>query len=125
MLERHGADARYCVVKNHGRGSDFSWFEKAPVHKSATQESQFDALFPETPRANAVAPAQLPRVVDVLEAIAEAVSLAPTEGRRAEAVTLLTHLLQVYGMPLPKYLEWVQVPEVRLQKAVARIRLVC
>ncbi|MDP3152455.1 MAG: vWA domain-containing protein [Archangium sp.] len=96
-----------------------------PVHKSATQESQFDALFPETPRANAVASAQLPRVVDVLEAIAEAVSLAPTEGRRAEAVTLLTHLLQVYGMPLPKYLEWVQVPEVRLQKAVARIRLVC
>ncbi len=96
-----------------------------PVHKSASQESQFDALFPETPRANAVAPPQLPRVVDVLEAIAEAVSLAPTEGRRAEAVTLLTHLLQVYGMPLPKYLEWVQVPEVRLQKAVARIRLVC
>ncbi|MDP2272078.1 MAG: vWA domain-containing protein [Archangium sp.] len=96
-----------------------------PVHKSATQESQFDALFPETPRAQAVAPPQLPRVVDVLEAIAEAVSLAPTEGRRAEAVTLLTHLLQVYGMPLPKYLEWVQVPEARLQKAVARIRLVC
>ncbi len=96
-----------------------------PVHKSATQASQFDALFPERPRANAVAPPQLPRVVDVLEAIAEAVSLAPTEGRRAEAVTLLTHLLQVYGMPLPKYLDWVQVPEVRLQKAVARIRLVC
>ncbi len=96
-----------------------------PVLKSATQESQFEALFPQTQRANAVAPAQLPRVVDVLEAIAEAVSLAPSEGRRAEAVTLLTHLLQVYGMPLPKYLEWVQVPEVRLQKAVARIRLVC
>jgi hypothetical protein len=96
-----------------------------PVERTASQDSQFDALFPELSRPNLATPPQLPRVIDVLEAIAEAVSLAPAEGRRNEAVTLLMHLLQVYGMPLPKYLEWVQVPDVRLQKAIARIRLVC
>lgn len=96
-----------------------------PVQKLESQDSQFDALFPETERKTGVAPPQLPRVIDVLEAIAEAVSLAPVEHRRAEAVTLLTHLLHVYGLPLPKYLEWVQVPEPRLRKALARLRLVC
>lgn len=96
-----------------------------PVQKMASQDSQFDTLFPEAVRSTAVAPAQLPRVVDVLEAVAEAVSLAPAEGRRGEAVTLLTHLLRVYALPLPKYLEWVQVPEVKLRKAIANIRLVC
>ncbi len=96
-----------------------------PVQKSASQDSQFDALFPEKSRATAVAPPQLPRVIDVLEAIAEAVSLAPADGRRSEAVTLLTHLLQIYGLPLSKYLEWVQVPEPKLQKVITRLRLVC
>ena len=40
-------------------------------------------------------------------------------------MTLLTHLLQVYGLSLSKYLEWVQLPEARLGKAIANIRLVC
>ena len=40
-------------------------------------------------------------------------------------MTLLTHLLHVFGLPLPKYLEWVQFPEPKLRKALARIRLVC
>lgn len=96
-----------------------------PVLKPTSQDSQFDTLFPEKPRSNAAAPVQLPRVIDVLEAIAEAVSLAPPEGRRSEAVTLLTHLLQLYGISLPKYLEWAQVPDPKLQKALGRIRLVC
>ena len=96
-----------------------------PLQKLESQDSQFDALFPEREQGTAVAPPQLARAIDVLEAIAEAVSLAPAEGRRAEAVTLLTHLLHVYGLTLPKYLEWVQIPEPRLRKALARIRLVC
>ncbi len=96
-----------------------------PVQRPTSQDSQFDTLFPEKPRAHAVAPIQLPRVIDVLEAVAEAVSLAPADGRRAEAVTLLTHLLQLYGITFPKYLEWVLVPDSKLQKALARIRLVC
>ncbi len=96
-----------------------------PVQTLESQDSQFDALFPETEKKTGAAPTQLPRVIDVLEAIAEAVSLAPADGRRAEAVTLLTHLLHVFGLPLPKYLEWVQFPEPKLRKALARIRLVC
>ena len=96
-----------------------------PVQKSASQGSQFDTVFPDKPRVSAVASPQLPRVIDVLEAVAEAVSLAPADGRRGEAVTLLTHLLQIYALPLPKYLEWVQVPDAKLQKAIALIRLVC
>lgn len=94
------------------------------VPQPATQEAQFDALFPEATR-QGPPPAQLPRLVDLLDAVGEAVSLAPAEARRAEAVTLLLHLLQVYGFPLPRYLEWVQVAHPSLQKAVARLRLVC
>ncbi len=95
------------------------------VTKSEPPEGQFDTLFPERPRGVAPIPAHLPRVVDILEAVGEAVSLAPSDGRRGEAVTLLTHLLQVYGLALPKYLESVTLPESRLVKAIARIRLVC
>ena len=95
------------------------------VQKPASQDSQFDTLFPEATRSTAAAPLQLPRVIDVLEAVAEAVSLAPADGRRGEAVTLLTHLLQLYGIVLPKYLEWVQVPDPKLRQALSRIRLVC
>lgn len=96
-----------------------------PVPRLAEQDLQFDTLFPERSRPGLLAPPQLPRVVDVLEAIAEAVSLAPADGRRGEAATLLIHLLQLYGLPLAKYLEWATVPEPQLQKAIARIRLVC
>ncbi len=38
LLERHGGQARYCVVKNHGRGSDFSLFEGSAVYKAATAQ---------------------------------------------------------------------------------------
>ncbi|MFZ5446946.1 MAG: vWA domain-containing protein [Myxococcota bacterium] len=86
---------------------------------------QFDTLFPEAPMGAAREVPQLQRLVDMLDAIAEAVGLAPAEGRRAEAVTLLTHLLQLYGVPLAKYLELVQTAPPVLQKAIARIRLVC
>ena len=35
LLARYGANARYCVVKNHGRGSDFSLFEASSTAKRA------------------------------------------------------------------------------------------
>ncbi len=95
------------------------------VKKPESADAQFDSLFPERARGQAPAFTQLPRVIDILEAVGEAVSLAPAEGRRGEAVTLLSHLLQVYGLPLPRYLEVVQVPEARVEKAIARLRLVC
>jgi hypothetical protein len=94
------------------------------VKRTQAPDSQFDALFPESKRPGAPSP-KVDRLIDIVEAVSEAVSLAPADGRRGEAVTLLTHLLQVYGVALPKYLEAVQSPEPRLDKAIARIRLVC
>ncbi|HXN31828.1 MAG TPA: hypothetical protein VN894_08205 [Polyangiaceae bacterium] len=35
LLDRHGAAARYCIVKNFGRGKDFSLFESSPVRARA------------------------------------------------------------------------------------------
>ena len=96
-----------------------------PVSAASAPGAQFDALFPEETDGRVARGAQVGRLVDVLDAVAEAVSLAPAESRRAEAVTLLTHLLQLYGLTLPRYLEWVQVNDAGLKKAVARIRFVC
>ena len=31
LLERHGDRVGYCVVKNHGRGKDFTLFDRSPV----------------------------------------------------------------------------------------------
>ena len=111
-----GASPPTCV-SHHSRARPASKSTAEPCFRVSARRSRGAS--------QAVAPPQLPRVIDVLEAIAEAVSLAPAEARRSEAVTLLTHLLQIYGLPLSKYLEWVQVPEPKLQKALTRIRLVC
>ncbi len=35
LLERYGDAARYCIVKNFGRGKDFSLFEGSPVRARA------------------------------------------------------------------------------------------
>jgi hypothetical protein len=35
LLSRHGASASYCVVKNAGRGKDFSLFDHSPVRAEA------------------------------------------------------------------------------------------
>lgn len=37
LLERHGKDATVCVVKNLGRGTDFSLFEASPVRATARE----------------------------------------------------------------------------------------
>lgn len=95
------------------------------VARSEPETPQFDALFPEHPSTAQAAPPQLAKVVDLLDALADAVSLAPAEDRRQEACQLLVHLLGVYGVTIPRYLEWVVLADPALQKAIARIRLVC
>jgi hypothetical protein len=35
LLERYGTAARYCIVKNFGRGKDFSFFEGSPARARA------------------------------------------------------------------------------------------
>ncbi|MBL8909430.1 MAG: VWA domain-containing protein [Archangium sp.] len=99
--------------------------QRRDVKAPEPETPQFDALFPEHPTTALAAGGKLERVVDILQAVAEAVALAPADGRRHEAALLLMHLLGVYGIPLVRYLEWAQVSDERLTKAIARIRLVC
>jgi hypothetical protein len=88
-------------------------------------EAQYDVLFPERPP-----PAQAPedvvkRLTDVLEAVGEAIAFAPLESRRGEAVTLLLHLLQLYGVTVQRYQAALGAPDEGLRAALGRIRLVC
>ncbi|MFO0597397.1 MAG: vWA domain-containing protein [Myxococcaceae bacterium] len=99
--------------------------QQRAVKTTELELPQFDALFPERPITAMPAPPQLPKVIDLLDAVADTVALAPAEHRRAEAVQLLVHLLSVYGLALPRYLEWVQLAEPKLEKAIARLRLLC
>lgn len=50
LLQQHGARARYCIVKNHGRGTDFSLFEQSSVAREASALGAWildlPALFP-------------------------------------------------------------------------------
>lgn len=95
------------------------------VAPSETPGHEFESLFPEAPTPGVPVPPELPRITDIVEAVAEASGLAPAEGRRAEAITLLLHLLGLYSIPVARYVDWVRSPDERLQKAVARLRAVC
>jgi hypothetical protein len=88
-------------------------------------EAQFDALFPEQPTPGRASPKVVARLVDVLEAVAEAAALAPADARASEAVALLEHLLSLYEISLPRYLEALGAPHEALGKALARVRLTC
>lgn len=92
---------------------------------AAADAPAFDALFPEVGATDAAESALAQRLTDIVNAVAEAAGLAPAEGRRAESVTLLLHLLGVYGVPMAKYLEHAGAPDTHLQKAIAALRLVC
>lgn len=90
-------------------------------------DAQFDTFFPAAPAAPTSSPAGalVQRVVDCLDAVSEAVALAPADARRAEAVTLLTHLLELYGVSVPAYLAALGARDEGLQRALGRVRLVC
>ncbi|MHB8879154.1 MAG: vWA domain-containing protein [Myxococcaceae bacterium] len=102
---------------------------KAPV-APPRPEGSFDALFPEEPLGappgrGAIPGAELARITDLLEAIAEAASLAPADARAAEALGLLTHLLALYGWSHPRYLEAISPGDAAIKAAIARVRLLC
>ena len=52
LLARHGDGVRYCVVKNLGRGKDFSLFDRSPVRATA---ERLGAAVIEVPELNATA----------------------------------------------------------------------
>jgi hypothetical protein len=88
-------------------------------------DTQFDALFPEAPPSGEASAKTVARLVDVLEAVGEAASLAPFEERAAEAVTLLTHVLGVYELTHQQYLSALGTRDEALARALARVRLTC
>ena len=94
---------------------------KAP----ARADAQFEGLFPAQPAPSPVQPpaALVQRLLDVLEAVGEAASLAPAEARAGECVALLTHLLSLYQVPLPAYLEALGADVPRLREQLERVRL--
>ncbi len=93
--------------------------------KLARSELQFDTLFPAARPTQLLAPppALRARLTDVLEAIAEAAPLASLDMRPLEAVDLLVHLLGLYSISLPRYLE--VLGDSAVHGATARVRLVC
>src|SRR5919197_882193 len=90
--------------------------------------SSFDALFPPiTGERGRPAPSRTAHelVGDILGAIAEAAPLAPVDDRPSEAVRLLHHLLRLYQLTVPAYLEHLAQPSDAVVRALARIRRIC
>lgn len=58
LLARHGDRVRYCVVKNLGRGKDFSLFDRSSVRATA---EQLGAAILELPELNATAMQKIDR----------------------------------------------------------------
>lgn len=58
LFARHGDGVRYCVVKNLGRGKDFSLFDRSPVRATA---ERLGAAIIEVPELNATAMQKIDR----------------------------------------------------------------
>lgn len=95
------------------------------VDGEASPPNQFDALFPLAPPATQASAALVTRVIELYAAIADTAALATADQRAGEAVRLLTHLLSVYGVSLPKYLEAAGSVDPALVAGRERIRLLC
>ncbi|MBL9038791.1 MAG: VWA domain-containing protein [Archangium sp.] len=96
-----------------------------PVRAPGDATLQFDTLFPAAPAPAQASPAFVQRVTGMIDAVAEAAALAPLEHRAAEAVTLLTHLLTVYGVAVANYLQAQGAPDDALRRARERVRVLC
>jgi hypothetical protein len=95
-----------------------------PVKQPERLDGQFETFFPANPPVVKSGPLSQ-RVADLLDAIAEAASLASIDARSAEAVALLTHLLALYGISAQKYLEAIGADFPALVAARKRVRLLC
>lgn len=95
-----------------------------PVTPPQRLDDQFEAFFPALPKGTKRVP-DAARLVDLLEAVAEAASLAPIDSRSSEAVVLLTHLLSVYGLSPQRYLDALASDLPEFAAALRRVRLLC
>lgn len=98
-----------------------------PAPERVRGSGQFDALFnaPSDAPSKPTAPSTLLRLVDVLDAVAEASSLAPMDDRAPEAVVLLLHLLSLYGLGVPDYVDALRTRDAKVNAALERVRLLC
>ncbi len=99
--------------------------------KGAPPPLAFDVAFPprpaleEGPAPERRVDGELDRIADILAAIGEAAALAPADVRADESVTLLLHLLGLYELPVPRYVQRLAEADVRHARAVAHLRLLC
>lgn len=98
-----------------------------PAPERLRSAGQFDALFslPDGAPKKPASPATLLRLGDVLDAVAEASSLAPMDDRAQEAVVLLLHLLSIYGLAVPDYVDALRARDAKVGAALERVRLLC
>jgi len=98
-----------------------------PAPERLRSAGQFEALFnvPDGAPSKPAAAATLARLHDVLEAVAEASSLAPMDDRANEAVVLLLHLLSLYGLAVPDYVDALRARDAKVLSALERVRLLC
>jgi len=95
-----------------------------PAPDVVRSDLRFDVMFPDTDSVMGAPPASA-RLLDVLDAVEEAASLAPAEDRASEAVVLLDHLLSLYGIAQKSWVETVSKPNPKLAKALKSVRLTC
>jgi hypothetical protein len=95
-----------------------------PVKSPERLDAQFDTFFPAHPPRPAAAPLA-PRLADLLDAVAEAASLAPADTRAQEAVLLVNHLLALYEVTPQRYLGEIGAALPALVAARKRVRLLC
>lgn len=95
-----------------------------PVPRPERLDAQFDTFFPAAPAPSKAGPL-VTQLADILDAVAEAASLASVEQRASESVALLTHLLQLYAIPPQRYLESLGAPSAPLTAALKRVRVLC
>lgn len=102
---------------------------QASPERPPSAAGRFDALFPPVPPERGpegeltAQGGERERVLGILEAVAEAAALALADERAEECVTLLEHLLGLYELGVPRYLELLGTGDGELVAAVERIRL--
>lgn len=99
---------------------------QAPVAVEASFEALFPEKPPDKPQSTKAPPQEVhSRVADILDALVEAAALAPVDRRSTESLTLLQHLLGVYGIAPGQYLDCLATGGPEVRDRLARVRLLC
>jgi uncharacterized protein YegL len=99
---------------------------RAPAAPEASPAVRFEGYFQAQPAVpgRAPPPGDVETVCDLLEAVGEALSLAPPDVRAAEGVQLFEHLLALYGLSGPRRVLAMSALPPRGAQALEKIRLI-